>query len=117
MKLRMTIDKEIVTITLDDNAAARDFAALLPLSVPLKEYAGIERIADLPRKLVVAGAPAGMTPSAGDLAYYAPWGNLAIYVANTVYDKGLFRLGRVDTGLEVLQRSGAMTARIERIKD
>ncbi len=117
MKLRLHIGSEIATATLDDTAAARDFAALLPLSLTLKDYAVVERIADLPRKLSVAGAPAGMAPKAGDIAYYAPWGNLAIFVGGDGYAQGLVRLGRVQTGLPVLSRPGPFQVRIERIAD
>lgn len=80
MNIRMEIDGQIAIATLDDTAAARDFAALLPLSLTLVDYARIERIADLPATLDIADAPAGMAPQAGDLTYYAPWGNLAIFI-------------------------------------
>lgn len=117
MKIRIDVDGEIVTATLDDTAAAHDFAALLPLSLTLEDYAVIERIANLPRKLSVAGAPAGMTPKVGDITYYAPWGNLAIFVGDNVYARGLVRLGKVDMGLPALQRPGPLKVRIERIKE
>ena len=117
MKLRLNIDGEIATATLNDSVAARDFAALLPLSLTLENYAVIERIANLPGKLSVAGAPVGTTPKTGDIAYYAPWGNLAIFVGDDAYARGLVRLGRVDSGLPALQRSGPLKVRIERIKD
>ena len=49
-----------VTATLNNDGASRDFAALLPLSLTLNDYARIERIADLPRKLTIEGLlPAG----------------------------------------------------------
>ncbi len=53
-------------------------ASLLPLSVTLTDYASTEKISDLPRRLATDGAPDGFDPSAGDIGYYAPWGNLAI---------------------------------------
>lgn len=117
MKLRLHLDGEIVTATLNDSAAARDFAALLPLSLTLENYAVVERISSLPGKLSVADAPAGMTPRMGDITYYAPWGNLAVFVGDNVYARGLVRLGKVDTGLPALQRPGPLKVRIERIKD
>jgi hypothetical protein len=73
MKIRIDVDGEPVIATLDDTTAARDFAKLLPLSLTLTDYARIERIADLPKQLSTQGAPAGITPNAGDLTYYAPW--------------------------------------------
>lgn len=117
MKLRLNVNGEIATATLNDSAAARDFAALLPLSLTLENYAVIERISNLPAKLSVAGAPVGITPKTGDITYYAPWGNLAIFVGDDAYAQGLVRLGRVDSGLPALQRAGPLKVRIERIKD
>lgn len=116
MKIRMDVDGEIVIATLDDNATARDFAALLPLSLTLENYAEVERIASLPRRLSVTGAPAGMDPDVGDITYYAPWGNLAIFAGDSVYARGLVRLGKVDTGLPALQRPGPLQVRIEPIR-
>jgi len=117
MKIHLDVEGESVTATLDDSAAARDFAALLPLSLTLEDYAVIERIANLPRKLVTTEAPAGVKPKTGDINYYAPWGNLAIFIGGNPYALGLVRLGTVDTGLEVLQRPGPLKVRIERITD
>lgn len=117
MKIRISVGGETATATLDDNATARDFAALLPLSLTLENYAGVERIATLPRKLSLAGAPAGTTPRSGELHYYAPWNNLAVFVGGDVYARGLVRLGTVNTGLPALQRPGPLKVRIERIGD
>jgi hypothetical protein len=117
MRIRMDVDGQAVLATLDDNAAARDFAALLPLSLTLTDYAKIERIADLPRKLSIEGAPAGVAPRAGDITYYAPWGNLAIFVEGRSYARGLVRLGRIESGLPALQRLAPLQVRIERIDE
>nr|WP_315224291.1 cyclophilin-like fold protein [uncultured Albidiferax sp.] len=121
MKIRLHVNgahtTEIATATLADNATARDFAALLPLSITLKDFAKVERIGDLPRKLSTVGAPAGMDPAVGDITYYAPWNNLAIFAGDNVYADGLVRLGRVDTGLAALQRPGPLQVRIERLAD
>lgn len=113
MKIRLHLDGAIATATLDNTATARDFVAQLPLSLTLENYAVIERIATLPRKLSIDGAAAGTTPKTGDLNYYAPWGNLAIFVGDAAYARGLVRLGRVDTGLPALQRPGPLKVRIE----
>jgi hypothetical protein len=117
MKIRMDVDGRAVLATLDDTAASRDFAALLPLSLTLTDYAEIERIADLPQKLSIEGTPAGVAPRAGDITYYAPWGNLAIFVKGRSYARGLVRMGRVESGLPALQRSAPLQVRIERIDE
>ncbi|RNG37293.1 cyclophilin-like fold protein [Streptomyces botrytidirepellens] len=79
MNIRLTINGHQVDATLNDSAAARDFATLLPLSLDLEDFHRTERIAYLARKLDTSGAPEAAEPQAGDLAYYAPWGNLALF--------------------------------------
>jgi hypothetical protein len=116
VQVRITTGEQRWTATLDDNATARDFAALLPLSLPLSDYAGTEKISDLPRKLTTAGAPQGITPQAGDLAYYAPWGNLAIFYQRDRYASGLVRLGRITEGVEALAPVGSLLVRIEHLQ-
>ena len=119
MKIRLTVDGQVATAALYDNATARDFAALLPLTLTLTDYARIERIADLPQRLTWGSAESAVPVKAGDLAYYAPWGNLAIFVEEDSgnYTGDLMRLGAVETGLVALQRSGPLRVRIERISD
>jgi hypothetical protein len=79
MQIRITIEGTPVDATLNDSAAARDFAAQLPLTLNLTDFHQNEKIADLPRRLSTSGAPSGVHPRTGDLAYYAPWGNFALY--------------------------------------
>jgi hypothetical protein len=87
---------------LEDSTTARDFAALLPLRLILKDYASTEKIADLPRRLSTEGAPVAIDPVAGDLGYYAPWGNLALFYRDGHHSPGLVRLGRVESDVEAL---------------
>ncbi|GHD36257.1 hypothetical protein GCM10010317_000390 [Streptomyces mirabilis] len=79
MDIRVTVDGRPVDATLNDSPAARDFAGLLPLTLDLEDFHQTERIADLPRRLTTSGAPEPAAPKAGDLTYYAPWGNLALF--------------------------------------
>lgn len=79
MKIRIEVEGTPITANLEDNETARDFAALLPLTLTLRDHAETERISDLPRRLSTDGAPAGTAASAGDISYYAPWGNLALF--------------------------------------
>ena len=88
----------------DDTPVGRDFLASLPLTLTVKDHNGTEKIAMLPRKLKTRGAPAGMKPAVGDFAYYAPWGNLAIFYKDFTYSEGLVALGRVEAGLDELAR-------------
>jgi hypothetical protein len=108
MNVQVTINGTPVTVTLQDNAAARDLLQQLPLSMEFKDYASAEKVAYPPRKLSTAGAPPGMTPSAGDIAYYAPWGNLALFYRDQPYASGLVKLGSLGPGVEALKKAGAL---------
>lgn len=117
MKIQMTADGAVIaTATLDNNDSARDFAALLPLNLTLKDYAATEKIADLPHALSLKGAPAAYKPLAADISFYAPWGNLAIFYKDGHLSSGLVRLGRIDSGLDAIRRTGAIAVSIELVR-
>lgn len=109
--IRLTIDGHQVEATLNDSATARDLATLLPLTLGVEDFHQSEKIADPPRKLDTSGAPDAATPKAGDLAYYAPWGNLALFYRDGQHSPGLVILGRLDhsTGIERLATAGRIT--------
>ena len=113
VKIRMTINGQATTATLADNATARDFLSLLPLTLTLEDHASTEKIAYPPRKLSTRGAPAGVAPDVGDIAYYAPWGNLALFYKDFGYSAGLIRLGRFDAGVEIINARGSLKVTIE----
>jgi hypothetical protein len=114
MKIRMAIDGRSVQATLHDNAAARELASMLPLTLSLEDYAATEKIAYLPRKLAASGRARRDAGSRGEIAYYAPWGNLAIFYKDFKYSPGLISLGRVDSGLEILTARAGAKVTIER---
>ena len=117
MRIRITTTDRAFTAVLEDSETARDFASLLPMEIALTDYNRTEKVANLPRPLSTAGAPAGADPIVGDLAYYAPWGNLAIYYRDFAYSPGLVRFGRLDGDVAALAATAPGTARFEIIAD
>lgn len=115
VQIKIEMAEATLTADMDNNPSARAFLALLPLTLTLDDYAATEKISDLPQKLSRDGAPAGITPAAGDLTYYAPWGNLAIFYRGFRYSEGLIKLGRVSSGVELLARRGPLQARISKL--
>ncbi|MFB7829929.1 cyclophilin-like fold protein [Streptomyces hydrogenans] len=110
MDIRVTLDGRPVEAALNDSPAARDFAALLPLALDLEDFHGIERVADLPRKLDTDGAPAPVAAKVGDIAYYAPWGNLALfYQDGPAPSADLLILGHLDVSADQLGRATRIT--------
>jgi hypothetical protein len=101
VKINIRIGDRSIPATLNESKAAQDFASLLPLSLTLEEYASTEKISELPKRLSTEGAPPGFDPSAGDITYYAPWGNLAIFYRDFSYSDGLVALGTLDAGVEL----------------
>jgi hypothetical protein len=113
MKIRLKLEDKVLTATLNDSKTARDFAAQLPLTLTLTDYSKTEKISDLPKKLSTEGAPSGSDPSVGDIAYYAPWGNLAIFHRDFGYSSGLVLLGKIDSGIEALSGQKPLKVTIE----
>lgn len=117
MKIRIAVEGSVITATLFDSAASRDFVSLLPLTLTLKDYAATEKISGLPRRLATRGSPAGIDPSIGDITYYSPWGNLALFYKDSGYADGLVKLGTIDAGVEALNRPGLLRATISLIEN
>ncbi|MGP3916905.1 cyclophilin-like fold protein [Nonomuraea sp. 10N515B] len=88
-----------------DNATARDFLAMLPLTLSFEEFSGREKISYLPRKLNITGSP-GSDPEDGDLIYFVPWGNLGFYynTAGIGYSDQVIHIGTYNATAEQLQQ-------------
>jgi hypothetical protein len=111
VKIRMNVEGGgTIAATLENGAAARDFASLLPLKLTLKDY---EKVSDLPRRLNTEGAPPGVEPELGDVAYYSPWGNVALFYRGFGYSEGLVRLGRIESGVQFLENPGSLQVTVE----
>ena len=113
VKINIRTTDRVIPATLNDSKAAQDFASLLPLSLTLEDYNSTEKISDLPRRLSTDGAPPGFDPSIGDIAYYAPWGNLAIFYRDFEYSTGLVSLGTLASGADILASSRSMQVTVE----
>jgi len=113
MKINIKVGNEVVTATLIDSKTTQDFISLLPLTLTLEDHANTEKVSDLPRRLSTEDAPPGSDPAVGDIAYYAPWGNLAMYYNDFGYSNGLIILGKIDGDIEALNVPGSVKVTIE----
>ncbi|WP_105429542.1 cyclophilin-like fold protein [Neorhizobium sp. T6_25] len=114
VKIKITFNDLSMTATLYDNPSARDLITMLPLHLKIEDYGGNEKIVRLPRKLTEDGSGPFGNERPGDLCYFEPWGNLALFYGDYRWD-GLIRLGRFDGGIEPLFVRGEYPVRIERI--
>ena len=111
MKIEFSFSDHTFTASLYDNAAAREFASMLPLELTIEDYSTNEKIAYLPRKLTAQGNEAFDDEAIRDFCYYAPWGNLVFFHAGYRYSRGLVRLGKLDGGIAPLLTKGKFPLR------
>lgn len=114
MRIRLSFAGAAMTATLEDNPSAREFFAMLPLDLTASDFGGNEKIAYLPRKLRELTRGPFPEPRAGDLCYYVPWGNLALFHGGYQSTRDLVRLGRFDGDLRLLLIQGEHKLRVER---
>ena len=111
----MTVGQRRFAITLTDNAAARAFAAQLPLTLDMSELNGNEKHGDLPKALPEnAGRP--RTIRNGDLMLY---GSNTLVVFYVTFDSSYSytRLGRLDDPAGLAQALGPRGVRLVFSKD
>ncbi len=105
MKIKITIDGNVFKATLNDGHAVKDFVSLFPLTLNLTDYANTEKVSDLSQRLSTSGSPAGCCAKVGDITYYSPWGNLAIFYKSFGYAGGLIKLGEIDGDMKLFTAS------------
>ena len=115
MKIQLQRRGIRIEVILDANRATLELWPQLPMTVRLEDYQATEKIAYLPRRLLAASGLAGMTPVPGDVAYYAPWGNIALFYRGAQHASGLIRLGRLVGDATALESITEGDVRIERI--
>ncbi len=115
MRIRFRFADQSLDAVLYDNPTARDLATLLPLELTIEDYSTNEKIVRLPRKLTEeASGPFG-NEAAGDLCYFAPWGNLALFHAGYRYSRGLIRIARFEASYDALLTRGEFPVSVDRV--
>ncbi len=112
--VNIRIGERIITATMEDNVAARDFLSRLPLEVTLNDYNNTEKIFYPTPALDIEGAPRGCTLQPGDITIFAPWGNVAIFYKSFSGSNSLIKIGHIDgSGVDVLNVSGDVEVTFE----
>ena len=102
---------------LNGNDAAKDFAAKLPLKLKFEDFGSTERISYLPKSLNLGSASRSCDPQKGDITYYIPWGNLAVFVRDFRPSDNLVPLGKLSPeALKAIQESGSKDVEISLVK-
>lgn len=112
-QMTITIGKKAFTATLEDNATANAFKAMLPLKLNMKDLNANEKVISLPAKLPTKDANPGQI-KAGDLMIWTSR-NLVLFYKSFPTSYRYTRLGRIDdaAGLSSAVGSGNVTVTFE----
>lgn len=115
-RIKLTVNGNEIFVNLDESQASRELLEMLPLTLTFEDFNNTEKIATLPDELSTEGLPSGYTPEVGDFSYYAPWGNISVFYKDFRYSNSLYKLGRVESGTEILENmNGNFEVTIERV--
>ena len=104
-RVRFAVGGTEIIVRIADNPTSRDFVSMLPLTLDFEDFAGMEKLSYLPRRLTTEGST-GRAPANGDLIYFVPWGNLGFFYnaerRDRSYDDRVILIGTVEAGYERL---------------
>lgn len=92
-------DKKAEGIIYNTNAG-KDFLKRLPAKFNMEDFNSTEKISYLKEKLDTSNMPSSFNPSASDIAYYGPWGNICIFYKDFRLSQNLYSIGRITKGIE-----------------
>src|SRR6266702_7988132 len=107
-RVRITIGRKSIEATLADSEAARDFASLWPLTLPMNDLFRREKLAHLPRAISEQGKRTH-DYAVGTIGYWPPGPDVAIFYrqdGERIPEPGLIILGKIKTGTEILDVRG-----------
>ena len=117
-RIKLTFNNNEIYAVITNSNAGNDFLSLLPMNLKIEDFNNTEKISYLSKKLNTQNEPDGITPKAGDITYYAPWGNLAIFYKNFRYSNNLIYLGKFENASDISKLSnmkGDFDIRIEKV--
>jgi hypothetical protein len=118
MRIRLTAGETVLSATLDDNATARDFASLLPLTLQMNDLLKREKAGRLPRSLTAGGKPQS-SYEIGNIAYWSPGPTVAVFYdhdGQSIPAPGIVILGEINSGADALKKyDGTVGVTIEAV--
>ena len=96
--------------------SGKEFLSQLPATLKFEDYNSTEKISYLQSKLSGQGEPEGFTPKRGDISYYMPWGNLAIFYRDFRYSRSLIKIGTLNDIDKLENMRGSFEVKIEAVE-
>jgi hypothetical protein len=117
-RISLRMGDRTVTATLNDSDAANDLAAMIPLSIRMRDHLRREKTGPIAKPLSEQ-TQGSATYEKGGLGYWRPGGNLVIFYRHdglTIPSPGIVLLGKIDSGAEVFDVPGPVDVTVELIK-
>ena len=118
MKINITVSGKTLTATVMDNSTAKDFVSLLPLTMSMEDLFKREKFGHLQKALSEKG-PRKNTYEVGDIAYWSPARDLAIYYhqdGESIPAPGIIPIARINGGMEAFNVPGSVKVSIAAAK-
>ena len=95
-------------VTVDENTqAGKLFLNSLPLTLSFENFGSNERVAYLPKRLDMDSYDSHLSVKRGDMTYYVPWGNLAVFRKAYSSPSDLAPIGSMpENAISALEQSG-----------
>jgi hypothetical protein len=112
--ITITAGDVVITANLNDSQVSKDFAAMLPVTLPWFRNSGIEYISELSKPLTETG-PFYTDVQPGDLVYYNPADSITIIYEETSSVPTLTEMGEITSDLSVFDKlPDTVEMRVER---
>lgn len=116
MKIKIIVGDTVLYATLEDNAAARAWAAQMPMTLPMKDLYSREMCYRYGSGALPTDELRSDGYEVGDIAYWPPRGSLVILYAQNGEHFERQQIGHIDSGVEVFQASGDADVTFERVE-
>lgn len=103
LQILVESDTQQIIFQLNDSPAAKSLYQQLPLTVSVENFSNNEKIFYPPEKLSTKDTPIAEGP-AGTLAYYALWGDVAMFYSPCSGSGDLYQLGTAISGVEQIEQ-------------
>ncbi|SCK33118.1 Cyclophilin-like [Variovorax sp. HW608] len=114
MKVHLVLNGRVIAATLADNDTAREFIAMLPMTITMHDMFRREKFGPLPKAISAKGTST-QSYEVGDMICWSPGPDLTIFHGHDgqAISGAIQVLGRIDAGIEAFREPGPIEVRIE----
>lgn len=116
VKIKVSAGGRTLTATLEDNATTRAFLKKLPITLHMEDLYGREMCHHLDEALP-ADDVQNRGYETGEIIYWPPRRSFVIMYRQNGERFGMQRVGRIDSGVEIFERSGNMDVTFELLNE